>query len=230
MPRSVDVILRHAAVDKAKAGDKCTFIGTLVVVPDVRQLYKAGVVPTSHQRAEGQPATTAGGSEGFTGLKALGVRDLTYRTSFLAWYVRVCALCPPALTSCHAVPLRCVVSSQIADVHVVHPRLVLPCDSSVTSDASRAGGASGPNAVGGADGPTLTQSDRDQVESMSADPDLYRKMVRSVAPTVYGHDEIKRGILLMLLGGVGKETPEGIRWVAVWCSRVAPCVDECGLS
>jgi DNA replication licensing factor MCM6 len=65
---------------------------------------------------------------------------------------------------------------------------------------------------------------------MSADPDLYRKMVRSVAPTVYGHDEIKRGILLMLLGGVGKETPEGIRWVAVWCSRVAPCVDECGLS
>ncbi len=36
-------------------------------------------------------------------------------------------------------------------------------------------------------------------------------MVRSLAPTVYGHDEVKRGVLLMLLGGVQKETHEGIR-------------------
>jgi hypothetical protein len=31
MPRSVDVILRHAAVDRAKAGDKCTFNGVFAV-------------------------------------------------------------------------------------------------------------------------------------------------------------------------------------------------------
>ncbi len=86
MPRSMDVVLRHAAVDKAKAGDKCTFNGSLVVVPDVRQLLKAGTVPTSHSRSEGG-AGAAGAAEGFTGLKALGVRDLTYRTSFLASYV-----------------------------------------------------------------------------------------------------------------------------------------------
>ena len=36
-------------------------------------------------------------------------------------------------------------------------------------------------------------------------------MMRSIAPTVFGHDEIRRGILLMLFGGVHKQTPEGMR-------------------
>jgi DNA replication licensing factor MCM6 len=35
--------------------------------------------------------------------------------------------------------------------------------------------------------------------------------MRSIAPTVFGHDEIRRGILLMLFGGVHKQTPEGMR-------------------
>ena len=33
---------------------------------------------------------------------------------------------------------------------------------------------------------------------------LYEKVVRSVAPSIYGHDEVKRGITLMLFGGVHK--------------------------
>ena len=41
--------------------------------------------------------------------------------------------------------------------------------------------------------------------------DLYNRLVNSIAPTVYGHEEIKRGILLMLFGGVHKSTPEGMR-------------------
>lgn len=40
---------------------------------------------------------------------------------------------------------------------------------------------------------------------------LYQRMVRSIAPTVFGHEEVKRGVLLMLLGGVHKRTGEGIR-------------------
>lgn len=39
---SVDIILRHQAVEKAKAGDKVTFTGTLIVVPDVAQLSGSG--------------------------------------------------------------------------------------------------------------------------------------------------------------------------------------------
>jgi DNA replication licensing factor MCM6 len=90
MPRSVDVILRHGAVEKAKAGDKAYFAGTLIVIPDLAQLYRAGQVPTSRsaQQAQGSGAGAGAGGrsagEGVTGMRALGVRDLTYRVAFLA--------------------------------------------------------------------------------------------------------------------------------------------------
>jgi len=35
-------------------------------------------------------------------------------------------------------------------------------------------------------------------------------MAKCIAPTVFGHEEIKKGILLMLFGGVSKRTIEGI--------------------
>ena len=38
----MDIILRHDAVEKAKAGDKVAFTGTLVVVPDIAQLSGSG--------------------------------------------------------------------------------------------------------------------------------------------------------------------------------------------
>lgn len=40
---------------------------------------------------------------------------------------------------------------------------------------------------------------------------LYDKLAESIAPATFGHLEVKRGILLMLLGGVHKTTSEGIR-------------------
>lgn len=41
-------------------------------------------------------------------------------------------------------------------------------------------------------------------------PDFFNKLVDSICPTVFGHQEIKRAVLLMLLGGVHKLTHEGI--------------------
>lgn len=46
-----------------------------------------------------------------------------------------------------------------------------------------------------------------QILSMKRAPDIYSKLARSIAPTVYGHEEVKRGILLMLFGGVHKTSP-----------------------
>ena len=37
------MILRAEAVESAQAGDKCDFIGTLIVVPDVSQIATAGM-------------------------------------------------------------------------------------------------------------------------------------------------------------------------------------------
>lgn len=41
-------------------------------------------------------------------------------------------------------------------------------------------------------------------------PDFFTKLVESVAPTIFGHQDIKRAILLMLMSGVHKSTHEGI--------------------
>ena len=40
---------------------------------------------------------------------------------------------------------------------------------------------------------------------------VYAELVSSVAPTIHGHENIKKGLLLQLLGGVHKTSAEGIR-------------------
>ena len=49
------------------------------------------------------------------------------------------------------------------------------------------------------------------VQIMSQQPDIYQRLARSIAPNVYGHEDVKKAVLLMLVGGVSKTTPEGIR-------------------
>ena len=44
---------------------------------------------------------------------------------------------------------------------------------------------------------------------MSQDRHLYQNLVDSLFPTIHGNDEVKRGVLLMLFGGVPKRTIEG---------------------
>ncbi len=52
--------------------------------------------------------------------------------------------------------------------------------------------------------------DKLELLEMLRTPNLYSKMVESICPSIFGHYEVKRGILLMLFGGVHKKTPEGI--------------------
>ena len=56
----------------------------------------------------------------------------------------------------------------------------------------------------------MTEAERKKIIEMKDDPRLYQQMSASIAPAVWGHEEIKRGILLMLLGGVHKDTGTGI--------------------
>jgi DNA replication licensing factor MCM6 len=79
MPRSMDVIVRNEMVERAKAGDAVVFTGSLVVLPDGSALARSGEAP---QRTRGGDQQNGGG--GVSGLKALGVRELTYRTCFVA--------------------------------------------------------------------------------------------------------------------------------------------------
>lgn len=76
-------------MERAKAGDKCVFTGSFIVVPDVSQLGLPGGNRAEMQReaTKGSAATSGVGGNGVTGLKSLGVRDLQYKTAFLACMV-----------------------------------------------------------------------------------------------------------------------------------------------
>ena len=90
MPRSVDVIVRNEMVERAKAGDRCVFVGSLVVVPDGGALARAGEATRlgggggGGGPGRGPSDAATGGGGGVRGLKTLGVRELTYKTCFVA--------------------------------------------------------------------------------------------------------------------------------------------------
>ncbi|KAI9141201.1 MCM2/3/5 family-domain-containing protein, partial [Paraphysoderma sedebokerense] len=56
----------------------------------------------------------------------------------------------------------------------------------------------------------FTKDEIDELRTMVSNPQIYNALTKSIAPQVFGHDEIKRGILLQLMGGVHKTTSEGI--------------------
>lgn len=55
----------------------------------------------------------------------------------------------------------------------------------------------------------LSPEEMEEVWQMKEHPRLYEQLLSSIAPAVYGHIEIKKAVLLMLMGGVHKDTPEG---------------------
>lgn len=55
----------------------------------------------------------------------------------------------------------------------------------------------------------MTEGEWKHMYEMSHDKNLYNNLINSLFPSIYGNEEIKKGILLMLFGGVSKTTIEG---------------------
>ena len=81
-------------MESAQAGDKCDFTGMLIVVPDVSKFSTPGARAETDCRVSGVDGYE---TEGVRGLRALGVRDLSYRLVFLA-----CCVAPtnPRVSEC----------------------------------------------------------------------------------------------------------------------------------
>ncbi len=47
----------------------------------------------------------------------------------------------------------------------------------------------------------ITQEEEKEIEELAKDPEIYQKIINSIAPTIYGHREIKEAIALQLFGG-----------------------------
>ncbi|MEK6857696.1 MAG: minichromosome maintenance protein MCM [Nanoarchaeota archaeon] len=56
---------------------------------------------------------------------------------------------------------------------------------------------------------TISDEDRKKIKELAADPNLTKRLVSSIAPTIYGHDKIKESLMLQLLGGVRKVRDDG---------------------
>lgn len=51
----------------------------------------------------------------------------------------------------------------------------------------------------------LTEEDEHQIRNLARDPQIIDKIVHSMAPSIYGHADIKTAVALSLFGGVSKE-------------------------
>ncbi|MCL4141832.1 UNVERIFIED_CONTAM: hypothetical protein GTU68_011041, partial [Idotea baltica] len=56
----------------------------------------------------------------------------------------------------------------------------------------------------------MTEIEWNKIYEMSRDKNLYQNLCSSLFPTIHGSDEVKRGILLMLFGGVPKKTGDNM--------------------
>ncbi|CAJ0563339.1 unnamed protein product, partial [Mesorhabditis spiculigera] len=59
--------------------------------------------------------------------------------------------------------------------------------------------------------PDLGADDIKRIRKLAKDKDVFDIIARSLAPSIYGHEEVKRGILCLLLGGEEKITESGVR-------------------
>ncbi|MCD6371826.1 MAG: minichromosome maintenance protein MCM [Candidatus Aenigmarchaeota archaeon] len=57
----------------------------------------------------------------------------------------------------------------------------------------------------------ITPEDEQKIIELAKDPEIYKKLVQSIAPAIYGLEEIKESIALQLFGGVSKVLEDGTR-------------------
>lgn len=55
----------------------------------------------------------------------------------------------------------------------------------------------------------ITEEDERTILEMAADPDFFNKLTKSIAPTIYGMNEIKQSVALQLFGGTRKVLDDG---------------------
>ena len=57
----------------------------------------------------------------------------------------------------------------------------------------------------------LSDEEEKEIEEMGKDPDVFDRIVASIAPSIYGHEQIKKAIALQLFGGVKKSREDGVK-------------------
>lgn len=57
--------------------------------------------------------------------------------------------------------------------------------------------------------PTQVRAREAELRNIAADPRLYERLVASFAPNIWEMEDVKKGLLTQLFGGMGKAFPGG---------------------
>ena len=57
----------------------------------------------------------------------------------------------------------------------------------------------------------LDEEEIEKMEEMAKNPDIFDRIIDSIAPSIYGHREVKKAIALQLFGGVKKGREDGVK-------------------
>ena len=55
----------------------------------------------------------------------------------------------------------------------------------------------------------INEEDEAKIKQLAKDPRIYQKFMNSIAPSIYGHEDIKGALVLQLMGGIRKERTDG---------------------
>ena len=57
----------------------------------------------------------------------------------------------------------------------------------------------------------ITKEEEEEILEASKDPRIYQRLILSIAPSIYGHEDIKAALMLQLMGGVQKIHEDGTK-------------------
>ncbi|PKA52755.1 Protein PROLIFERA [Apostasia shenzhenica] len=57
----------------------------------------------------------------------------------------------------------------------------------------------------------LSGDEQEQIERLAEDGDIYNKLARSLAPEIFGHEDVKKALLLLLVGAPHRKLSDGMK-------------------
>lgn len=79
-----------------------------------------------------------------------------------------------------------------------------------TEGPGRSALVSGSMGAANGSGATLTEAEEEELIALANSPNIYERMARSIAPSIYGSLDIKKAIACLMFGGSRKRLPDGL--------------------
>jgi len=57
----------------------------------------------------------------------------------------------------------------------------------------------------------IAPEEEEEIIKLSEDPGIYKKIIASIAPSIYGYEDVKEALALQLMSGIPKNLPDGAR-------------------